>query len=54
MGFPLEIFTVLFAIRARPAGCALVGAARAGPEDRPPRQVYTGPPATNYAAIETR
>jgi citrate synthase len=36
MGFPIEMFTVLFAI-PRTAGLAgaLAGAARAGPEDRP-------------------
>ncbi|MDR0993557.1 MAG: citrate synthase [Verrucomicrobiota bacterium] len=56
MGFPKEMFTVLFALGRLPGWIAHWQEMRKDPEQRimRPRQIYTGPQKTAYIPIEER
>ena len=56
MGFPKEMFTVLFAIGRLPGWIAHWQEMRQDPEQKimRPRQIYTGPAKTDYVHIEAR
>ncbi len=56
MGFPLEIFTVLFVIGRLPGWLAQWREMMSDPASRlqRPRQVYTGPPTRDYVHVHER
>jgi len=56
MGFPTEMFTVLFALGRLPGWIAQWKEARDDPEFRiqRPRQIYTGPPLRRYVPLDQR
>ncbi|WP_367343223.1 citrate/2-methylcitrate synthase, partial [Propionibacterium sp.] len=56
MGFPKEMFTVLFAIGRLPGWIAQWREQRADPKSRigRPRQVYTGVPERDYVPMDDR
>ena len=56
MGFPLEMFTVLFVIGRLPGWLAQWNEMISDPQTRlqRPRQVYTGPPTRDYVPVDQR
>ena len=56
MGFPLDMFPVLFAIGRMPGWLAHWKEAHENPKNKigRPRQIYTGPTERKYVALEQR